>query len=179
MKNKNLKYIKNIDMEEVDFDSFCEGLLSSIVLTKSNCNTINNQIGHMTSVSFIPWFTSMKQYDLIIERMSIKNELLKVYKLFTDWFKGIENKRQKLYVAYFIKKDPVLCKEIVSNSHYYQRFILPMSKNFMCYVKTISDLNEEELIKNPFIYTSYVSTLRKNEMCKRRGLRTRRRAKQA
>ena len=168
MKNKHIKHVKNIDIDKIDFDSYCESLLSGVTKIKEKCECIDTQIDRISTISFIPWFSTMKHYDVVIERMAIKNELLRVYKSFIKWFKGLNKMQKKLYVAYFIKQDYKLCNDI-GHAHYYEKFILPMSKNFMKYITLISNFNEEELIENPFIYESYVFTLRKNKKRKKRG----------
>ena len=169
MKNKNLKYIKDIDMGKVDFDSFNESLLANVLQVKKNCRRIDTQINCLASVSFIPWFVTMSHYEAIIEKMLIKKEILDIRDIFIHWYRKLSNKEKQLFTAYFVKKDAKLCTKVTNRSDYYRTKLLPLAKSFILSVKAISNYDEEELIKNPFIYNSYVSTLRKNECYKKRG----------
>lgn len=168
MKNKNLKYIKDIDMGKVDFDSFNESLLANVLQVKKNCRRIDTQINCLASVSFIPWFATMNHYEAIMEKMAIKKEILDIRDTFVYWYRKLSDKEKKLFTAYFVMKDVRLCKQITNNSNYYTQKILPLARSFMRSVKAISNYDEEELIKNPFIYNSYISTLRKNESYKKK-----------
>ena len=162
------KKLNNIDVNKIDLDSFGEALLLCVANTKRNCKNINTQVAYMASIAFVPWVSTNEQYDAVVNKMLIKSELINLYKLFIDWSKGISDKQKRLYMAYFIKKDKNLCRKI-ANDNYHKRGILTMASSFMVYLKNMTDIDEKELINNPFIYKAYANIIENNESFQKRG----------
>lgn len=170
MENRNLKHITtNIDMDKIDFDSFGEGLLACVASTKHNCKLINRQVKHLATVAFVPWVSTMEQYDNVIDYVITKAELVELYKLFLNWSKGLDDRKKKLFVAYFVKKDRYLCVKVTKCEHYHKKYVLPISRSFMDYINKVSNIDIDALMKNPFVYGFYKDTLIKNEGFKKRG----------
>lgn len=161
MYNVFKKYdVDHIDMSEIKMDSFCESLLWGVAQTKDNCKFIDKRIKHIAKIPCIPYMKSLNHFDIVVDSMIIKRRLIEICDLFKEWIKGVNELKKKLYVAYFIKKSPEICHEINGN---YKQHIFSMARDFMLYIKVKSDLDEKELLKNPFVYDSYIMTVRRNE----------------
>lgn len=156
--------IENIDMTEIDDSSFGESLLTCAAKTKFNCELIDKQINCKAIVSYVPTKTTMEQCEDIVEILHTKIELIRLYRTFIKWYKGLADRQKKLYIAYFVKKDYELCRQITHNGHYHRRYIVPMSRDFVSYITVKSKLDENDLIRNPFIYDSYSHILDRKEL---------------
>lgn len=165
---KKLKVnLKTIDMDEINIDYLGEGLLSGVLKAKNDVRHIESQISRI-SLSFVPYDYIIDCYDSILNKMAIKNEIIEICKLFKKWYSHLDERRQKIYVAYFVKHDIKACLKIARNTRYYTKYILPMGRSFLGYVKIMSDFDEKTLIKNPYIYNSYVSMLLKHTRLNRK-----------
>ena len=172
MGNKNLKRdIKNFNVNNIDEDTFGESLFACIANTKNNCKRLNSKVRKMASVYFIPWVNTTEQYDEIMETMAVKAELVTLYKLFVDWSKRLDEKKKKLFVAYYIKNDKYLARKIANMADYRLRILLPMARSFMEYLEKKANLTKEELIRNPFVYRFYIAALSINLGVKKRRRR--------
>lgn len=163
MRNRKLKVnLKVIDMEVINKDYFGEALINCVLNTKKNIEHVKDQISRI-SLSFVPYDHIMNCYDAIIDKVILRNQLTKLFELFKDWYRNLDDKRKKLFVTYFVKRDKIGCVRMTKNTHYFNKYILLIVRSFMGYVKTISDLNEETLIKNPYVYNSYIRLIIERE----------------
>lgn len=170
MINNNLKlnsYL--IGTPEISSDIFCESLLVGMVNAKNECARLDAQINRI-GTSFVAYNKAMDCYDAILDQMTLKNDLIELYKLFAKWYKQQNELNRKLFVAYFVKQDKKLCVELSKNSHFHERYISRMARSFMHYVTVMSDYTMKKLIANPYIYKTYVNTFVRNERWRRKRL---------
>lgn len=147
------------DIKKVRIDFLSRSLFHCILNTKKNCRNIDRRINGISKIQYIPWERASDRYDTIIELMSIKSDLVAIYKLFKNWYKGLKNEQhQKIFVAYYVKQNTALAKKISDNYH---RIAINLADKFMEYVKKHSGYTEFELIKNPFVYDSYICYIEK------------------
>ena len=156
--------IKDINIDEIDNNSFYESLFANIAKIPKTCRRIDEQINHIASVPHMSMMTTIEQFEAIVDLMNIKKELINVYKTFMNWYEELPDMFKKLYATYFVKKDHVLCEQLLHGSYYrIENCISSLLKDFRTYLKVNSKINKSELIKYPFIYNLYVNTCLKNK----------------
>lgn len=156
MKYKNFECdLKKINMDEISMDAFHKGLLLCAIKTKENCMRIDEQVKHIANTPYIPYLTTLEHYDLVLNRVYVKNELIKIYKLFINWYNNLDEEN-RLYLNHFIKSVRGYRGKPIKSVRCDRAKVLSMAKRFTSYVKTMSNFNEEQLITNPFVYDAYV-----------------------
>lgn len=157
--------VKNVDIDDLDNNSFYECLFKNIVEIRKACRRIDNQIKHIAKVQYMPLMTTMEQYEAVIDLMNIKNELLKVYTSFVLWYEKLPNIYKKLYMACFVKRDHGLAERIFCHGYNSVEYhISKLTRDFRIHMKKKTKLDKETLIKYPFIHNLYVNTLIKNKI---------------
>ena len=158
MKHNKLKWILDAtenDLKYVNIDYFCESLFLSILNTKDNLKQLDIKTKRI-ACAFVPYDRIIDCYDNIIKRVATKQELLIIYKTFVDWFKTLDEKYKKIFIAYYIRKDNKLCERVAKSSHFRSKYIKGMGYSFLGYLKMMTDFNTKKLLKNPYIYNMYV-----------------------
>lgn len=162
MDNVKKKYVvKNININDIDMDSFHVGLLSGVTTTKEDCKVIDKRIERLSLMKSSPIIETTKPYDNIINLINTKNRLIDIYKLFKEWYKDLSEGQKKLFVAFFVKKNMMLARDIKRD---YLRHISALSKNFTHYVTSKLKTSATELLSNPYIYNSYLISLGSKEI---------------
>lgn len=151
---KNKYDVGDIDMTTIDKDSFGESLLLSVIKIKNESSRIDRQINTIATTPFISGMNAMEHYEALVDLSNIKSRLLKIQDVFIKWCRGLPEKYKKLYIKHFIKRDYNYCRAI-GNTHYMNRYILPMSRSFITQLKKHADLSEKDLISCPLIYNLY------------------------
>lgn len=155
--------LKDMDLKWVDTDYFCESLFWCMMNMKDNLKHLDIQTKRI-ACAFVPYDRAMDCYDSIIKKIAIKHELIIIYKAFVEWFKNLDEKHKKVFIAYYIRKDNKLCERVAKCSHYRTRYILSMGYSFLGYIQTMTNFDKKTLIKNPYIYNSYIKVWTNREL---------------
>lgn len=168
--------VKNLDIDEIDEDSFYEGLLGNIINIERERRRIGRQVKIMTSTPYIPVMSTKEQYDAIVDLLHIKSVLANLCNSFVRWYDRLPIAQKRFYVAYFIKKDSKLCEKLEGNRHYRKKAVPTLVNSFKTHIKTNTDIKETELIKYPLIYGIYNNTydkkLKRDNLKKKKGEQT-------
>lgn len=154
--------IENIDLNAIDTDSLGESLLASIPRIKRECNNIDYKLASIARIPHVREMNALEHCEVIIDLSNIKTRLMNLYNAFMDWSKGLSDQCKQLYIAYFIKRDKHLCKQIAKGSHYKDRYIMSMARNFVSYIERNIDFNKAEYLTYPFIHGLYNVTCNAN-----------------
>lgn len=167
---KNLKKeAKNLDIKEIDIDSFWESLLLCLPTIKQFCKHINKEMDNITSFSYTSCLGAMDQYDRIVDNIVIKSQLIHLYKTIVKWYVKLNDKEKQCYKEYVIrghgKIDNVINGRPVKRlfcrrNNKIMKQLIPSFKNN---IEAAFDYDAKELIKNPFIYKLYNKVVYKKD----------------
>ena len=167
MKNETLKLnVSNVEMNQINYDFFCESLLTSIPKIEETCKRIDASIKRMCKTmppysyrlframgySVPPYGAALEYYDAVIEEINYKRDLVDIYSLFMKWYGKLSDRDKNIYVKYFIH-DKYCRLKVISD----------MVHSFEVYLQLNSDLKIKNLMKNPYLYKNYISTLEKSK----------------
>lgn len=157
-----LNELVDVDMKDIDMDTFGESLLWLVPSIEGLVDMIENQVIKMANIRYMPYVTAEEQCEYVINSICVKNDLVNVYNVFKYWHERLNDEHKQLYDAYFVWKNVSVYKRK-------SRTITPLVRTFMRYLHIMLDGHERELIKNPYIHSIYVETLAYNQSMKNRG----------
>lgn len=151
-----LNELVDADLNNLDMDSFGESLLWLIPSIEGLVDMIDDQVVKMANIRYMPYVTAEEQCEYVINSICVKNDLVNVYNVFTYWYGRLNDKNKELFDAYFKAKNVRVykCKD---------RYIKPLIRAFVTYLRIMLDGHERELIKNPYINSIYIETLTYNQ----------------
>lgn len=161
-----LNELVDVDMKDIDMDTFGESLLWLVPSIEGLVDMIENQVIKMANIRYMPYVTAEEQCEYVINSICVKNDLVNVYNVFKYWHERLNNEHKQLYDAYFVWKNVSVYKRK-------SRTITPLIRTFVRYLNIMFDAKATELIKNPYIYDIYIDTLAYNQSMKNRGFATR------
>lgn len=159
MKNNFLKIIPTRnDLEQIDYDLFCESLLVSIPQIENICKHIDSAVRHMCTTNIpnnypiyqalgysVDSYSSASEYaNAVVEEINYKRDLLVVHHLFMQWYGNLKDKNKNLYLRNFVR-----------NEHYQESRIPAMVQSFVKYLLIFSDVTMRDLMTNPYLYKIY------------------------
>lgn len=175
---RNLKKeAKNIDIEKMDVGSFWESLLLCGPAVTQFCKSIDKEMNDITTFAYSACIEPLEQYNHIVENMSIKSQLLTIRKVFADWYVKLSDDEKKCCKDYVIWRYKKLDGRIggrpgnaVILNKKERDAIRNLILSFRNRVKATFDLNEKNLIRNPYIYTLYAKIAYRKEYNRVKGV---------
>ena len=168
-KRKLKEKLKKIDMSRIDTDSFAESILSCVTRAKDICTSIDSRIHDTAIIAYIPYTTAFDQCNEIIEHIWTKKEIIRMYKIFKEWYAGLDYKKKYVYQAYRVREKKTACQDLTEASCYKDKIILPFARAFLKHLEVMLNYDVKELIKNPFVYSTYAFIYHRNKIYKKRG----------